>query len=325
MDQKGLFEEEGKFEGDELKDMIGKFGSSQKGDAKVLLLVLLLIVGAYAGYVFYLKKEEPAAPPPALVKMPIKGAPVMANVTGAKATPVKEAAKAEEKKGKAEAEKPAEVKIAQKEEAAKAKPEVRAEKPAQKEAAQAEIKKAEAKAKVEAEAKRPAGVKIAQKEVKETKEKTAEKISKERHVVVVGTYAAKYAVEEAREKLKGKGIRSSSREVKKKLTMSRIFVKEIKKKEEARALLSELKGKGYEPFLVLANGVYKVYAVSNMNEDIARENKADLEKLGYQPVIEKKVVDTKVYELVVRAKSAAESKTLSAKLKKIGFKPEIRN
>lgn len=298
MDQKELFdEEEGKFEGasegDELEDLRGKLNPPKKGKTKLLLVIgLLLVVGAYAANLFLSKQEEPGAPTVPPKRIPIKGAPVMGVVTGVKAVtaPPKEVAKKEEAKVKVKAEKKA------------------------KEAVKAGAKKAEAKPEV----KRPEEVKVAKKE--EIKAKVAVKAET---TVIIGTYAARYDLEAAQEMLKGTGIRYLSRETKKKLVMNRVFVKEARDKEEAKGLISDLKEKGYEPFSVLANGAYKVYAVSNLSEEIANENKADLEKLGYEPVIEKKAVDTRVYELVARAKSGEDAKALSARLKKMGFGPEV--
>lgn len=294
MEQKDMFDdEEGKSEdvpmGDELEDLREKLNTPKKGKTKLLLVIgLLLIVGAYAVNTFLLKKEEPV-PQPLPARIPIKGAPVMANVTGVKAAPVKEVAKAVEKKEKAKAEvkKPEEVKVARKEEAVKPKP--------------------EAKAEVKAEKETP-------KEVKE-----------EGFTVVIGTYAAKYELEAALERLKGSGIRHTSRETKKRLTMNRVLVKEVREKGEVDGLLSDLKEKGYDPFTVLRGGVYKVFAVSNFDEEISKENKADLERLGYEPVIEKTQISAKAYELVAVAKSAKEAKTLKARLKKMGFRPEVSN
>jgi len=40
-------------------------------------------------------------------------------------------------------------------------------------------------------------------------------------------------------------------------------------------------------------------------------------------VIEKKAVDTRVYELIARAKSAEDAKAMYARLKKMGFRPEV--
>lgn len=328
MEQKDMFDdEEGKSEdvpmGDELEDLREKLNTPKKGKTKLLLVIgLLLIVGAYAVNTFLLKKEEPV-PPPAPARIPIKGAPVMANVTGVKAAPAKEVAKAGEKKEKAkvEAKKP-EVKVAKKEEAVKPKPEAKAEKPAPKEVVKG--KKAEAKP----EAKRPAEVKVAKKEAKaevKAEKETPKEVKEEGFTVVIGTYAAKYELEAALEKLKGSGVRHTSRETKKRLTMNRVLVKEVKDKGEVDGLLSELKEKGYDPFTVLRGGVYKVFAVSNFDEEISRENKADLEKLGYEPVIEKTQILAKAYELVAVAKSAKEAKTLKARLKKMGFRPEVSN
>lgn len=300
MDQKELFdEEEGKFEGgsegDELEDLRGKLNPPKKGKTKLLLVIgLLLVVGAYAANLFLSKQEEPEAPTVPPKRIPIKGAPVMGVVTGVKAvpTPPKEVAKKEE---------------------AKVKVKVKAEKKV-KEAVKAGAKKPEAKP----EAKKPEEVKVAKKE--EIKAKVAVKAET---TVIIGTYAARYDLEAAQEMLKGTGIRYLSRETKKKLVMNRVYVKEARDKEEAKGLISDLKEKGYDPFSVLANGAYRVYAVSNLSEDIANENKADMEKQGYSPVVEKKAVDTRVYELVARAKSVEDAKALSARLKKMGFGPEV--
>lgn len=327
MEQKDMFDdEEGKSEdvpmGDELEDLREKLNTPKKGKTKLLLVIgLLLIVGAYAVNTFLLKKEEPV-PQPAPARIPIKGAPVMANVTGVKAAPVKEVAKAVEKKEKAKAEvkKPEEVKVARKEEAPK--PEAKAEKPAPKEVVKG--KKAEAKP----EAKRPAEVKVAKKEAKaevKAEKETPKEVKEEGFTVVIGTYAAKYELEAALERLKGSGIRHTSRETKKRLTMNRVLVKEVREKGEVDGLLSDLKEKGYDPFTVLRGGVYKVFAVSNFDEEISKENRADLERLGYEPVIEKTQISAKAYELVAVAKSAKEAKTLKARLKKMGFRPEVSN
>ncbi|MDO8446404.1 MAG: SPOR domain-containing protein [Deltaproteobacteria bacterium] len=335
MDQKELFdEEEGKIEGasegDELEDLRGKLNPPKKGKTKLLLVIgLLLVVGAYAANIFLSKQEEPGVPTVPPQRIPIKGAPVMGVVTGVKAVTAttKEVAKKEEAKvrvkaekkvkeavkagaKKAEVKKIEEVKIAKKEEAPKPKP----VKPSAKEAVKTEAKKGEAKPAV----KRPEEVKVAKKE--DIKAKVAIKAET---TVIIGTYAARYDLEAAQEMLKGTGIRYLSRETKKKLVMNRVFVKEARDKEEARGLISDLKEKGYEPFSVPANGGYKVYAVSNLSEDIANENKADLESQGYNPAIEKKAVDARVYELVARAKSGADVKALSARLKKMGFRPEM--
>lgn len=303
MDQKGLFDEdEGKFEGasegDELEGLRGKLNPPKKSKTKLLLMIgLLLVVGAYAANLFLSKQEEPGAPTVPLKRIPIKGAPVMGVVTGVKAVPApsKEVAKKEEAKVKVKVKVKAEKKV--------------------KEAVKAEAKKPEAKPAV----KKPEEVKVAKKEVapKPKPDVRAET------TVIIGTYAARYDLEAAQEMLKGTGIRYLSRETKKKLVMNRVYVKEARDKEEAKGLISDLKEKGYEPFSVLANGGYKVYAVSNLSEDIANENKVDLEKQGYNPVIEKKAVDTRVYELVARAKSGEDAKALSARLKKMGFGPEI--
>ncbi len=343
MNQKDLFDdEEGKFEGDELEDLRGKLNQPKKGKTKLLLVIgLLLVAGAYAANLFLSKQEEPGAPTVPPQRIPIKGAPAMGVITGVNAVlaPPKEVAKKEEPKVKAEkkvkeavktgdkktevkpeAKKIEEVKIAKKEEAPKPKPEVKAEKPAPKEGVKAEVKKAEAM--------KPAEVKVTKKKTKaatKREKETPKKFKKERFDVVVGTYAARYGVEEAQELLKSKGIRYASREIRKKLTMNRIFIKEVKNKEEARVLLSELKRKGYEPFSILANSVYSVYAISNMSDEIAKENKADLEKLGYEPVIEKKLVEARVYELIARAKSERDAEALVARLKKMGFKPDTIN
>lgn len=298
MDQKELFdEEEGKFEGasegDELEDLRGKLNPQKKGKTKLLLVTgLLLVVGAYAANLFLSKQEEPGAPTVPPKRIPIKGAPVMGVVTGVKAVPAppEEVAKKEEAKVKAEK------KV--------------------KEAVKAGAKKAE----VKPEAKKPEEMKIARKKAA-PKPKPGVKAET---TVIIGTYAARYDLEAAQEMLKGTGIRYLSRETKKKLVMNRVFVKEARDKEEAKGLISDLKEKGYDPFSLPANGGYKVYAVSNLSDEIANENKADLEKLGYDPVIEKKAVDTMVYELVARAKSGKDAKALSARLKKMGFGPEIK-
>jgi hypothetical protein len=81
MDQKGLFdEEEGKSTVDEFED----FEEAPKKSKKNLLLGgLLLIIVALAANFFLMKEEEPAVPL-APVRIPIKEAPVMENVTGVK-------------------------------------------------------------------------------------------------------------------------------------------------------------------------------------------------------------------------------------------------
>src|SRR3990172_10872925 len=298
MDQKDRFDdEEGKFEGasegDELGGLRGELNAPKKGKAKLFLLIgLLLVAGAYAGNFFLSRQEEPGAPTVPFKRIPIKGAPVLGVVKGINAVPAqpKEVAKAE-------------------------KPEKKMEKQAPKGAAKAEIKKGE----VKPEGKKPEEVKVAKK--KETPKpkqevKAEKKVKYAETTVIIGTYAARYDLEAGQERLKGAGIRYLSRETKKKLVMNRVFVKEARDKEEVKGLISALKEKGYEPFSVLAGGVYKVYAVSNLSEEIANENKADLEKLGYEPVIEKKAVDTRVYELIARAKSAEDAKAMYARLKK---------
>lgn len=259
MDQKGLFdEEEGKSEdvstGEEFEGFTEPAKAPKKSNKKLLIgLGLLLVIGALAANFFLLKKEEPAVPP-APVRIPIKEAPVMGNVTGVKAVTAKE-----EVKGKP-------------------------------------VVKAKAEVKPEAWA-------------------------KEGLAVIIGTYAARFEVEEAREKLKG--IPHTVKETKKKLMMNRILAKEVKDKDEAKGIVSDLKEKGYDPFVVHKNGVYKVYAVSNLNETISAANKTDLEKLGYTPVVEKKEVRVKVYQLIAGSKSEEDVLALSGRLEKLGFKPEV--
>ena len=145
--------------------------------------------------------------------------------------------------------------------------------------------------------------------------------AKEGLAVIIGTYAARYEVETAREKLKG--IPHEVKETKKKLIMNRILAKEAKDKEEANGIVAGLKENGYDPFVVRKKDVYKVYAVSNLNETISNTNKADLEKLGYTPVVEKKEVRVKVYQLIAGSKSEEDAKALSGVLTKLGFRPEM--
>lgn len=330
MEQNELFnEEEGKSPGGSGEDEFEGLDESpapKKSNTKLLLgIVILLIVGAYAANMFLSEKAEEAPQP--VKRIPIKGAPVMANVSGVKvvpAEPAKEVAKAVAKKevAKAEVKKSADVKIAKKEEAPKPKPEVKVEvkeKPVKKET-------------VKAEAKKPAEVKIAKKEAEKPKaearvvpkkEKVSTEAKSERSTVIIGTYAARYEIEAAQEKLKGSGIGYSTKEVKKKLAMNRVLVRDTHDKAEAVKVASELKAKGYDPFTILRYGSYKVYAVSNFNEGISKENKADLEKLGYSPAIETTETLSKAYELVAHAKSGKEAKELSARLEKMGFMPEI--
>lgn len=250
---------------------------------------------------FLLKNEEPVVPP-APVRIPIKEAPVMGNATGVKA--LKTEVEAKEKvveKGKAA---------------------VKADKPeAKKKAIKAETKKEEPKPMVS----KPSEAKVAKKE--ETKDKVRTEVKREadgkggRVAVIIGTYAARFEVEEARAKLKG--IPHTVEETKKKLMMNRILAKEVKDKDEAKDIVSKLKENGYDPFMVHKNGMYKVYAVSNLNETISNANKADLEKLGYLPVVEKKEARVKVYQLIAQSKSEADVKSLSGRLEKLGFKPEV--
>lgn len=169
---------------------------------------------------------------------------------------------------------------------------------------------------VEARKEAKAEVKV-QPEVKVKPEAAA----KEQFAVIIGTYAATYEVETAREKLKG--IPHKLKEIKKKLMMNRILAKEAKDKDEANGIVSALQENGYDPFVVQKKDVYKVYAVSNLNEAISDANKADLEKLAYTPVVEKKEVRVKVYQLIAGAKSEEDAKALSGRLKKLGFKPEM--
>lgn len=270
MDQKGLFdEEEGKSTGDEFEGFEETPEAPKKSNKNLLLGIgLLLIVVALAANFFLLKKEEPAAPP-APVRIPIKEAPVMGNVTAVVPATPKAEAKGEVKK----------------------------------EGPKAVVKKTEeAKVKVPAEAK-------------------PEIVAKEGFAVVIGTYAAMYEVEAAREKLKGISIKV--KETRKKLPINRIIAKEVNDKGEVKGIVSDLKEKGYDPFVVRNKGVYKVYAVSNLSETISNANKADLEKLGYVPVVEKKEVRVKVYQLIAEVKSEEDAKALSGRLEKLGFKPEM--
>lgn len=262
MDQKGLFdEEEGKSTGDEFEGFEETPQAPKKSNKNLLLGIgLLLIVVALAANFFLLKKEEPAAPL-APVRIPIKEAPVMGNIT----------------------------------------------------AVVPDIPKAEAKGEVKKE-----GAKAV---VKKTEEAKPQAVAKEGFAVVIGTYAAMYEIEAAREKLKG--IPNRVKETRKKLMMNRIIAKEVNEKGEAKGIVSDLKEKGYDPFVVRNKGVYKVYAVSNLNETISDANKADLEKLGYAPVVEKREVRVKVYQLIAEAKSEEDAKSLSGNLEKLGFKPEM--
>lgn len=148
-----------------------------------------------------------------------------------------------------------------------------------------------------------------------------ETVAKEGLGVIVGTYAARYEVETAREKLKG--IPHEVKEMKKKLMMYRIIAKEAKGKDEANSIVAGLKENGYDPFVVQKKDVYKVYAVSNLNEKISNANKADLESLGYTPMVEKKEVRVKVYQVIADSKSEEDAKALSGVLTKLGFKPEM--
>lgn len=319
MEQKGLFEdeeEEGKAAGDteaggeELEDLFGKEPEEpKKSNLKLYLLIgLVLVAGAYIASLFLFKGEKPAAPE--VAKIPIKGAPGMANVTGAKAVMAKQEvtekveAKEKPKVETKEAKKPEEVK----------------------EKAKVEAKVEEKKPEPKPEVKKPAEVKAAKKEEVAAKVgKPAVEAAKDRGLtIVIGTYATKYDLEAAEDKLKGTGIRHSAKETKKKLMMNRVLVGEVKDKGEVNRLLSELKVKGYDPFPVSVNGTYKVYAVSNLNEEISKNNKADLERLGYTPVIEKKDVTARVYELSVTAKNKNEIGELSVRLKKLGFEPETK-
>lgn len=161
----------------------------------------------------------------------------------------------------------------------------------------------------------------ARKEAKAEVKVKPEAAAKEQYAVIIGTYAATYEVETAREKLKG--IPHKLKEIKKKLMMNRILAKEAKDKDEANGIVSALQENGYDPFVVQKKDVYKVYAVSNLNDAISDANKADLEKLGYTPVVEKKEVRVKVYQLIAGAKSEEDAKALSGRLDKLGFKPEM--
>lgn len=311
MEQNEMFnEEEGKSPeasgGDEFEGL-DETPAPKKSNKKLLLgLVILLVVGAYAASALLFKKEEEITE---TKRIPIKGAPIMGNITGVTTTPAapaKEVAKAEDKKEKAKPEaKKEEARVATKKE--KAKPEV----------------------------KKPAEVKIARKEAEKPKPEAKTVMKKEKaaskeaktggSTVIIGTYAAKYEIEAAQEKLKEGGISHSTREIRKTLAMNRVLVKELKDKGEVKGLVSDLKEKGYEPFTILKNGSFRVYAVSNFNDAISRENKADLEKLGYTPAIETTETFAKAYELVAHVKSGKEAKELVARLKKMGFEPEIVN
>lgn len=292
MGQKGLFDDE--FEkpgdasgGDDFEGFSVTKKASRKFDKKIILGIggAVVAIALAAGY-FLLNKEEPAAPPPP-ARIPIKKAPaVMGNVTGTKAT----------------AEKPLEAKPVKTEDA-KVPPKAEAKKDVP---VPVDLKKAEkpvaAKEKVKAEVKPEEGVKG------------------EGLAIIIGTYFAKYEIDEAKEKLKG--ISYKVKETKKKYLMHRVLAKEGKEKDEVTGVVSDLKAKGYEPFVAHDNGKYKVYAVSNINEALSAANKAELEKLGYHPVIENKEVPIKVHQLIVRAKSRDESRELTERLKKLGFKPE---
>ena len=313
MEQKGLFEEEGRAAGDTeaggegLEGLFGKETEApKKSNLKLFLLIgLVLVAGAYIASLFLFKGEKPAAPE--VAKIPITEAPGMANVTGAKAVMAKQEVK--EKAETKEAKKPEEIK-----EKAKVEAKVEEKKPEPK----PEVKKPVETKTVEA--------KVAKKEAVAPKaEKPAVETAKAKGLtIIIGTYATKYNLEAAKDTLKGMGIRHSSKEIKKKLMMNRVLVGEVKDKGEVKRLISELKGKGYDPFPIHINGIYKVYAVSNLNEEISKNNKADLEKLGYTPVIEKKDVAARVYELSVAAKNKNEIGELSVRLKKMGFEPEIK-
>ncbi len=148
-----------------------------------------------------------------------------------------------------------------------------------------------------------------------------ETVAKEGLGVIVGTYAAMYEVEAAREKLKG--IPHEVKEMKKKLMMNRILAKEVKDKDEANSIVAGLKENGYDPFVIQKKDLYKVYAVSNLNEKISNANKADLEKLGYAPVVEKREARVKVYQVIAGSMSEEDAKALSGVLTKLGFKPEM--
>lgn len=320
MEQKGLFEEEeeGKSAGDteaggeELEDLFGKEPEEpKKSNLKLFLLIgLVLVAGGYIATLFLFKGEKPVAPE--VAKIPIKGAPGMANITGAKAVMAKQEvtekveAKEKPKDETKEAKKPEEVK----------------------EKAKVEAKVEEKKPEPKPEVKKPVEAKVAKKEeVAPKAEKSApavEKAMPKGLTVTIGTYTTKYDLEAAKDTLKGTGIRHSSKEAKKKLMMNRVLVGEVKGKGEVNRLISELKGKGYDPFPIHVNGSYKVYAVSNLNEEISKNNKADLEKLGYTPSIEKKEVAARIYELSVVAKNKNEIGELSVRLKKLGFEPEIK-
>lgn len=350
MEQNELFnEEEGKSPGGSGEDEFEGLDESpapKKSNTKLLLgIVVLLIVGAYAANILLSEKQEEAPQP--VKRIPIKGAPVMANVSGVKVVPVapaQEVAKAADKKekakpearkeevkaaakkevSKAEVKKPSDVKVAKKEEAPKPKHEVKVE-------VKEKLVKKET---VKAEAKKPADVKIAKKEAAKPRDEAkiapkkamvSTEVKSEGSTVIIATYAARYEIEAAQEKLKGSGIGYSTKEVKKKLAMNRVLVRDTNDKVEAEKVASELKAKGYDPFTILRYGSYKVYAVSNFNEGISRENKADLEKLGYSPAIEITETLAKAYELVAHAKSGKEAKELAARLEKMGFKPETGN
>lgn len=326
MEQNELFnEEEGKSPGASGEDEFGGLDerpSPKKSNTKLLLgIVILLIVGAYAANMLLSKKAEEAPQP--VKRIPIKGAPVMGNVSGVKvvpAEPAEEVAKAAAKKEEYRQKALVARLMAKKEKVAAA---------AKKELAKAEVKKAEAKP----EGKQPAEVKIASKEAERPKPEAKTVMKKEKaaskeaktggSTVIIGTYAARYEIEAIQEKLKGTGISHSTREKKKQLIMNRVLVKELKDKGEVKGLVSDLKSKGYEPFTILRYGSYKVYAVSNFDEGISKENKADLEKLGYSPAIETTETIAKAYEIVAHAKSGKEAKELAARLEKMGFKPEI--
>lgn len=318
MEQKGLFEEEeeGKAAGDteaggeELEGLFEKEAEQpKKSNLKLFLLIgLVLVAAGYIATLFLFKEEKPVVPE--VMKIPIKGTPGMANITGAKAVMAKQEAT---EKVEAKEKPKVETKEARKPEEVKEKPKVEAK---------VEEKKPEPKPEV----KKPVEAKIAKKEEVAAKVgKPAVEAAKDRGLtVVIGTYATKYDLEAAEDKLKGTGMRHSSKESKKKLMMNRVLVGEVKDKGEVNRLISELKVKGYDPFPIHINGVYKVYAVSNLNEEISKNNKADLERLGYTPAIEKNAVAAKVYELSVTAKNKNEIGELSVRLKKMGFEPEIK-
>lgn len=331
MEQNEMFDEEKNrttetSEGDELEDFEEVPGEPKKSNIKLLLgIAFILIAGAYAASTFLSNKGEEA--PETDKRIPIKAAPVTGNVTQANIPPAEPSKEASKTDVKAELKKPAEEVAAKKQEAPKPKEELKNAKPAPEKAARRELKKKEH----EAEGKKHAASVMAKKEsapeggarIAAIEKTNSNKVKTEELTVVIGTYVARYEVDAAMEKLKGSGIDHSTRQTRKKLLMNRLLVRELKDKDAVKGLVSDLKASGYEPFTVLKDGTYKVYAVSNYNKETSRENKADLEKLGYHPVIVPTQTMTRVFELVTHPKDGEDAKALTARLEKLGFRPEI--